>query len=470
MGENVSQLVHALSPHQPSDPSFRPQASILHALHSADLESPVYTLDSGTVGNIHHQYDDARALASPFQEQQKSPDMLTSSEASPQTPQQSVVTPRQHAPSVFAEDNAALDLEARTRLAKALFDSDHKSGASTKRNGPVTTNPKSKLEIDANIRRDFEARIAQATAQLHQAPSIKLKRKPSMKGRGAMFIGEPTLIEASSDLKVMPLPTVATQDTVITPLADPIGKHNRHQSTSAVHTDSNNNSGGGGGFKSFVAKLKRNASLADRKRAKTPGSSPRMTQNAFQPMAAIVQPAKVSNLLRPVRDVHTPRDEQPEYAPSDLVQEAIPLRKSVIRRTIIYSTIHEQNEDSTPPHMEPALPSAISPTRRPSTRRKPVRHLSGDTDIFRAEGLLHNSQSQSISQVLSPQRTTAGPNQLQKSSADSLYDMYADAPEPDVADDEEEIIYTGNSTAFGDDARAQEGFSRPVNPRAIEIR
>lgn len=437
--------------------------------------SPAYAPVGTAISNTEDYNDNVRGLASPFQEQQKSPDLHTSSEASPQTPQQSVITPRASAPSVFQDDNVGMDLEARTRLAKALFDSDQKSSSASlpvKPTAPVDPSGKSKLENDANVRRDFEARIAQATAQLQHAPSIKIKRKQSMKGRGAMFIGEPTLIDASSNLKVMPLPASAGQDVAVGQSAGPIGKHNRHQSSSAVHSDSNSGSSGGGGFKSFVAKIKRNASLAERKRAKTPGSSPRMAQNAFQPMATIAPPVKISDPIHPSRDaqVQNTRDRQPSsHAAVDPVQEALPLRKSVIRRTIIYSTVDVQHLDNAASPVEPPLPSTTSPARRPSTRRKPVRHLSGDTDIFRAEGLLDDSQSQSISQVLSAQRTTDGPSQLQKSSTDSLYDMYADAHETDV-EDPEEIIDTGNSTSFVDDARAYRGISRSVNPRAIEIR
>ncbi|KAJ9098736.1 hypothetical protein QFC21_004384 [Naganishia friedmannii] len=477
MGENVSQLVRALSPRQPSDSSFRTQASVNHALHSANLVSPVYVPVKAAAVKPNDYNDDVRGLASPFQEQHKSPDILASSEASPQTLQQSVVTPRQHAPGVFRDDNATSDLEARTRLAKALFDSDHTSSAapiSEQRTEPVTSAAISKLEKDANIRRDFEARIAQATAQLHQTPSIKIKRKPSMKGRHAMFIGEPTLIGASSDLKVMPLPNSSGQDVAAAQPVGPAGKHVRPQSSSAVHHDSNTTGTGtgGGGFKNFVAKIKRNASLAERKHSKTPGSSPRITQNAFQPMAPIITTANISEPVQTYRDDHAPNTmiEPPySYGVSDPVQEALPSRKSVIRRTIIYSTVNDQHDDNAPLQGEPAVPSTSSPTRRPSTRRKPVRHLSGDTDIFRAEGLLDDSQSHSISQVLSSQRT-AGPSQLQKSSADSLYDIYADAPEPDMAEDEEEIIYTGNGTSFDHHARAHRGQFRPVNPRAIEIR
>ncbi|KAJ9122595.1 hypothetical protein QFC22_002024 [Naganishia vaughanmartiniae] len=407
-------------------------------------------------------------------EQQKSPEMLTSSEASPRTPQQGgMLTPRTHAPSTFSDENATLDLEARTRLAKAMFDSDHKApDALASQNRQLTSDTMSKLEKDANIRRDFEARIAQATAQLHQAPSIKVKRKPSMKGRAAMFIGEPTLIGASSNLKVMPLPDATGQDTAAQP-AGPFGKPNRHQSFSAVHNDGNSGSSGGGGFKSFVAKIKRNASLAERKRSKTPGSSPRIVQNTFQPMAAISLPARLQEASQTSRDVGL-RDTRDEHSSAhgalNTVQEALALRKSVIRRTIIYSTVQDQHDESTIPPAEPPLPSTSSPTRRPSTRRKPVRHLSGDTDIFRAEGLLGDPQSQSIGQVLSVRHHPAGPSQLQKSSADSLYDMYADAPDPEVAEDEEEIIYTGNDTSFADDAGDYRGHSRKVNPRAIEIR
>ncbi|KAJ9096092.1 hypothetical protein QFC19_007318 [Naganishia cerealis] len=460
--DNVSsQLVRALSARQAADPSARSRGSVLQRLHSVRDQATSRSAARAAEAVMNHS-NHVGQLASPFQEQQKSPEMVTSSEPSPQTPQQSMVTPRASPLHVYHDDTAAQDLEARTRLAKALFDSDHRSNDMSNMDqptGPAPSSVKSKAEKDAEIRRDFEARIAQATAQLNQSPSIRVKRKPSTKGRNAMHIGEPTLIDASSNLRVMPLPKHAEQDLSAALPAGSVAKHDRHQSSSAIHNENSTGSGGGGGsgFKNFVAKIKRNASLAERKRAKTPGSSPRIGQSSFQPLAPVARPAQMSDSVQTPSDVLSPnaKDEQPSSdGTADPTQEALPLRKALVRRTIIYSTVNDNHNEVTASQGEPTVPSASSPTRRPSTRRKPVRHLSGDTEIFRAEGLLDPSQSQSISQVLSTSGAAEGASEPRKSSADSLYDMYADTPDPNLAEEGEEIIYTGNGSSFVDDGQA----------------
>jgi hypothetical protein len=120
-----------------------------------------------------------------------------------------------------------------------------------------------------------------------------------------------------------------------------------------------------------------------------------------------------------------------------------------------------------------ALPmSGSSPTRRPSTRRKPVRHLSGDTDLLRAEGLLAGPESQSISQVMAS-TGTANARQRRPSEPDSLYDMYAGSSNQDDDLDPEEVIYSGARASFGENSRpghAGLSRSRSTKPRAIEIR
>lgn len=61
-------------------------------------------------------------------------------------------------------------------------------------------------EDDPNVRRDFEARIAAATAALNRTPSINasLQRKSTKRG-GALKISSPTLVSSSASLEGTPL-------------------------------------------------------------------------------------------------------------------------------------------------------------------------------------------------------------------------------------------------------------------------
>lgn len=73
--------------------------------------------------------------------------------------------------------------------------------------GAARDNSKVPLSEDPEVRRDFEARIAAATAALNRTPSIggaKLERKPTKKG-AAMIISSPKLVSSSSTVTGTPL-------------------------------------------------------------------------------------------------------------------------------------------------------------------------------------------------------------------------------------------------------------------------
>jgi hypothetical protein len=330
-----------------------------------------------------------------------------------------------------------------------------------------------KPEDDINRVRDFEARIAQATAQLKITPSVRTKRRPSTKGGAAMSIGTPTLINSSANIKVTPIPLSQLDRGTPSPSPSPKVGHARHQSSSAVTGEKGT---GIGGLKGFVAKIKRNASLADRKRPQASGSSPRTANDTFQPFAAIspiTKSAAGSAISKPVPVYTAPGSENRSVSanpaissgPKIQTHQENPSRKTLVRRTIILSNPTDEMEVM--PDVEVPAVDASAMGRRPSTRRKPVRHLSGDTEIFRAEGLL-SPESQSISQVMSASREENV--NRRKSATDSLYDMYAGDTNEDEQD-QEEVIYSGASASFEDDIHPElHGLSRSTIPRAIEIR
>lgn len=288
-----------------------------------------------------------------------------------------------------------------------------------------------------------------------------------------MSIGTPTLINSSANIKVTPIPLSQLELGSSSPSPNVSG-HARHQSSSGVTGEKGT---GIGGLKGFVAKIKRNASLADRKRPKAPGSSPRTPQDKFQPFASmspINKSAGVPEIPRSV-PVHPAPSLEITTSPNLVngtgstiqTDRAILSRRSVVRRTIILSNPNNDEVEDMP---SAEVPAAVfsGPGRRPSTRRKPVRHLSGDTEIFRAEGLL-NSESQSISQVIS----ASGNENVnhRKSATDSLYDMYTDNANQDEEQEQEEVIYSGASASFEDDVHPElQGLSHLTKPRAIEIR
>lgn len=324
------------------------------------------------------------------------------------------------------------------------------------------------LQTDIDRLRDFEARIAQATAQLKTTPSVRTKRRPSTKS-GAMSIGTPTLINSSANIKVTPIPLSQLELGNASSRPNATG-HTRHQSSSALPGEKGS---GGGVLKGFVAKIKRNASLADRKRPKA-SVSPRTPQDKFQPFAAMspVKSSGGSEMPRtgPVQALpamQTPSTSTDLSAGRPIPPEPeMPSRKSLVRRTIILSNPSDADMEDMPSlDVPPAENSDLG--RRPSTRRKPVRHLSGDTEIFRAEGLL-SAESQSISQVMS----TSGNENInhRKSATDSLYDMYTNDSNQEEQD-QEEVIYSGASASFEDDMHPElYGLSHSTKPRAIEIR
>ncbi|WVR08737.1 hypothetical protein IAU60_005795 [Kwoniella sp. DSM 27419] len=87
--------------------------------------------------------------------------------------------------------------------------------------------PRKPLEEDPDVRRDFEARIAAATAALHRTPStgpatrndsgVKLERKFTKKG-GAMIISSPKLVSSTASVPTTPL-TPSEQESGSPPVA-----------------------------------------------------------------------------------------------------------------------------------------------------------------------------------------------------------------------------------------------------------
>ena len=458
IGEKVSELVRAMSPIQPTASSVRQNMSPLigvlpdetpHRLQPspAILDSITRPRDSPSPTPVATVWSPEMPLSPPVPSMVRSADIPPSA-WSPIPPTESNV---QNASLPSAETPARLDAVEATS-APSL--------------SPRTTTRK--LENDLDRRRDFEARIAQATAQLKTTPSVRTKRHPSTKS-GAMSIGTPTLINSSANIKVTPIPLSQLELGHASPRPNVPG-HARHQSSSALPGDKGS---GLGGLKGFVAKIKRNASLADRKRPKA-SVGPRTPQDKFQPFAAMspIKGAGTSEMPRAGPVPALPAMQTPSIS-TDLStgrpippEPEMPSRRSLVRRTIILSNPSDADVENMPSFdVPPAETSDLG--RRPSTRRKPVRHLSGDTEIFRAEGLL-SAKSQSISQVVS-MSGNENINQ-RKSATDSLYDMYTNDSNQEEQD-QEEVIYSGASASFEDDMHPElYGLSHSTKPRAIEIR
>lgn len=484
MGENVSQLVRAMSPRQPSESSFRRQPSPSPHLHQCE-DTPLGSSPHSALGSPHVTVP-PRVSPTPL-----TPDITPRGDlGSFETVQK--LTPNGSPGHTMAQTSSGSSVPPNIDNRSKLLGSPISTGQP--REGAVlggqdrmaynvnagSRNAKANSPDDNERRRDFEARIAHATAQLQKTPSTNVKRRPSTKDGATINIGSPTLINSSAKINVTPLPISNTTHALkedSPPVA--FSRHTRHQSSSAINGE---NSNSGRGLKAFVAKIKRNASLAERKRSKTPGSSPRVPETRFQTLASLAPMAKSteevpidkSTISTPVAiqqpfagtPISPHHARQAPQTPADYSLS----RRSVVRRTIIFSTPDNPNGGEANPDVEAIPASASSPSRRPSTRRKPVRHLSGDTDLLRAEGLIAGPESQSISQVIfSSQARDLTPRR--QSGTDSLYDMYADIANQDEEQDQEEVIYTGARSSFSDNTRPQfPGLSRSTKPRAIEIR
>ncbi|GHJ87474.1 hypothetical protein NliqN6_3876 [Naganishia liquefaciens] len=448
IGEKVSELVRAMSPVQPSAPSVhRNIGSPLIGV--AQDDTPNRPQPTPALVDTRDSPSPTRAVTARTPEAPSSPPVSTSHSAH---------TAPSFAP-VRSRDTQMQDSSFRSVETPAQSDI-----------GDTSLSPGStslKAEDDINRLRDFEARIAHATAQLKATPSVRTKRRPSTKGGAVMSIGTPTLINSSANIKATPIPQSQLESNKSNPRPNMMG-HSRHQSSSALPGEKGT---GIGGLKGFVAKIKRNASLADRKRSKT-SASPRTRQEEFQPFAAIT-PIDHSAMAPEINTIPVPAGphvpSSPILAagsgrPSEVDPE--PSRRSLVRRTIILSNPSEGDAENMPSSNVPAAETSDM-SRRPSTRRKPVRHMSGDTEIFKAEGLL-SAESKSISQVMS-----ASGNETvdqRKSATDSLYDMYADDSNQEEQD-HEEVIYSGASASFEDDMQPElYGLSHSTKPRAIEIR
>lgn len=472
LGENVSQLVRAMTQRQPSESSLRKQPSPSLSLHENENTPTLPSLNTAFISDhtVMPPGDSPILVDTEY-----TPRLGYSSETAHPTPAATTSTFSPLTAITATERNDRRPSTEGRAIAKAISETEKAPAAMPITSPPyVAGNAKTSPANELERRRDFEARIAQATAQLQQTPITQVQRRPSVKG-SAINIGSPTLINSSAKLNVTPLPIAQANKGKSPPVA--YARHTRHQSSSAINAEVSNESKG---IKGFMAKIKRNASLAERKRAKTPSSSPQAAQGSFQPMTALssndhsmdgvdmspplMSPPKTTPETSTKANISFPVTRQGSQKHNDPSAS----RKSVVRRTIIFATSNNENIPEPMPNIEALPTAASSPARRPSTRRKPVRHLSGDTDLLRAEGLMIGPGSQSISQVVASGSTIV--HQRRPSEADSLYDMYANSADQHDEQDLEEVIYSGARASFGDNRPGMSGPSRSTKPRAIEIR
>lgn len=241
----------------------------------------------------------------------------------------------------------------------ALFGSQHSHGHS--RTGSSAS---ARLADDPEVRRDFEARVAQATASLQRNASQSLGRKKSKKGRN-MVIGSPTLIESSNGSQAPPVISSPPPRTTSARRSGPDGALSA--SPIAPITPKSPVATPDSGVKGFMAKLARKPSQIVRKASK---------RDATKKAALPISPPLGS--VAPSKTVSTPSSSP--LIPQLLEPPSDPSRKRIVRRTLVLSAISEQPSMNATPQSD--TQHVVS--RRPSTRRKPVNRTSADQRLEQA--------------------------------------------------------------------------------------
>lgn len=319
------------------------------------------------------------------------------------------------APSVEADDREG----AKSRLAQALFGPTEALGGPPSPVGPTHTHRRMestssarsyRIDEDPDVRRDFEARIAQATAALQKTPSVRLSRKNTR--NKAIKIGSPTLLQTSATLQVSPLTSPQMGQGGFSPTGNSVvrGIHQRSGHGKSASTSSlsqvqpappspKTGSSASSGLKGLLAKMKRKPS---QKRAMK------------EPLAAAAATA-------PQRSAAPPIPAAGVKIPPDMTADARKARRSIVRRTIVVPT-----------NLPPPVPSSssnalqnemdqnqapIEPSRRPSVKRKPVHRTSEDKAL----------EQELLAPPLVQRVASLGSKRSVESGRDSLYELYGES-------------------------------------------
>lgn len=264
---------------------------------------------------------------------------------------------------------------AKSRLAQALFGPAESSDGTPSPVGPAhshrrlesTSSARSyRIDEDPDIRRDFEARIAQATAALHKTPSVRLSRKNTR--NKAIKIGSPTLLQTSATLQVSPLTSPQMAQGGFSPSGNSLIRDMQrsgqgHGKSASVSSLANvepavplpqANGSTATGLKGLLAKIKRKPSQ------KRPPKAPSLpTTSVPQPSTALPGSSN-----------------KPSVGVSSDARQA---RRSVVRRTLVVPTNIMLPPSSSTQAATPQ--TAISAERKPSVKRKPVQRTSKDVAL-----------------------------------------------------------------------------------------
>ena len=304
---------------------------------------------------------------------------------------------------------------AKSRLAQELFGPAEALGGPPSPVGPThshrrlesTSSARSyRIDEDPDVRRDFEARIAQATAALQKTPSTRLSRKNTR--NKAIKIGSPTLLQTSANLQVSPLTSPqVVQGGFASPGASlgrsmPRSRHGKSASVSSLaNVETAPASANGGtvtsGLKGLLAKIKRKPS-----QKKPEGIKPTPAGRAVV----------ASSPGQPQERGAIPMDTNPGLS-KELNSAAA--RRSVVRRTIIVptSTNTMPLTGKGPTRTDPESISSGPPERSLSIKRKPVQRTSQD--------IVLENQLRAL-----PTKAVAMPRSIQSSASDrdSVFDLY----------------------------------------------
>ena len=318
---------------------------------------------------------------------------------------------------------------AKSRLAQALFGPNESFGEPPSPVGPShshrrmesTSSARSyRIDEDPDVRRDFEARIAQATAALQKTPSVRLSRKNTR--NKAIKIGSPTLLQTSATLQVSPLTSPQMAQGGFTPSGNSLVRDMRragHGKSASVSSLANMEPAPASpkasestpsGFKGLLAKIKRKP------------SQKRVANGPMAPIPRRREPAVASEM--------NPRT--PNEPPMDNKRA----RRSVVRRTLIVPTNVLPALGTTSGASSSAVHSTSTPMdRRPSVKRKPVHRTSKDVALEQ-ELLGTPSLQRAPSQRSRPSR---------ESARDSLFELYGGDEEqhPPLAQTLSPDDYTG---------------------------
>lgn len=290
-----------------------------------------------------------------------------------------------------------------------------------------------RLEDDPDIRRNYEARVAQATASLQRNASQSLSRRGAKKGK-PMVIGSPKLLESSVQVSTNSIASPQMQQIQQGQQEQQMGQigpapgHKRNKSSLAAKStfpgvrtpemESGDTMETPSGVKGFMAKLARKPSLLVRKASKRkqpkeaagmPISSPVADEARFSP--------RIRQELSRAFDI-------PQQEPSASKTTS---RNRIVRRTIVLSSIPEQLIMASAQHEEN---QSLLPTRKPSTHRKPVQRTSADQRLEQELSTSPVDTDDKLPKTLQPSRSARSfqlePVKSRHSGSASLFDLYTE--------------------------------------------